>query len=610
MKVKVLAAMTVAVPVLAFAEVRETPTTNGEEIIVTAARLSQTVDDSLAAVTVIDRAEIERTQANSVLDMLRRVPGVTVINSGGAGKLSNVFLRGTESDHVIVLIDGVRHASVSAGTTAFDNLPLEMVERIEVVRGPRSSLYGSDAIGGVIQIFTRRGGGTATPRFSMRAGSFDTIESQFGLNVGNEQSWIDVGFGFSKTTGINACNGDSVNFVGCFVEQPDRDGYREVSGSLRFGHQFEMGLEVDARVLSAQSTVEFDGSAFAGNESDILQQVSGLTLRYSPLSFWDFSIDFGRSLDQFTSEFEGTFVTSIESSKNSISFQNNFEVTDNQILTIGADYLRDQVDANPAFQLLTRINRGAFGQYLIDWGVVDLQIAGRYDDDERFGGHSTGSAAFGVDVTDWLRFTASHGTAFRAPNFNELANPFGSGNLNLDPERSRSSELGFALDVVGVSIELNAFHTEIEDLIQAFPIVNIQEARISGVELGASSRVFGFDIVGHVTVIDAENRSTGANQGNRLVRRPEETFQLDIDRSVGPVDLGLSVFASGSSFDDAANNRELDGYALLDLRGEMEVVDGWKLQLSVNNVLDKQYETVSLFNQPGRSAYLTLRYQP
>ncbi len=247
-------------------------------IIVTATRTAQTADQTLASVTVITRAEIEQQQAQSVEDVLRGVPGLSLANSGGPGKATSVFLRGTNSDHVLVLIDGVKVGSATLGTTAFEELPIDQIDRIEIVRGPRSSLYGSEAIGGVIQIFTRKGGGPTTPYFSVGAGSYRTYNASAGVSGGGTRGWYNFSANDDHTAGINACKGSLT--AGCFAIEPDKDGYRNASGTVRAGYRFDNGTEVDFHALRAQGSTAFDGSFV--NAAQFAQQVVGGTLHYTP----------------------------------------------------------------------------------------------------------------------------------------------------------------------------------------------------------------------------------------------------------------------------------------------------------------------------------------
>ncbi len=583
-----------------------------DPVIVTATRTAQTADETLSSVTVITRKEIERRQAQSVQDLLRGVPGVDIANNGGPGKATSVFLRGTESDHVLVLIDGVKVGSATLGTTAFQDIPVEQIERIEIVRGPRSSLYGSEAIGGVIQIFTRKGGGPLKPFFSIGGGSYQTYNASAGVSGGGERGWFSLNASGIDTEGFNACNGKpSPGGAGCFTTEPDKDGYRNLSGSLRAGYRFDNGAEVDVHALRAEGKNEFDGSFV--NESESVQQILGSTLRFSPADIWHITLTAGRSRDESDNFKDGTFKSRFDTERDTLSFQNDLSIATDHLLTVGADYQDDRVDGTTAYAVSSRDNTGLFTQYQGRFGAHDVQLSLRRDDNEQFGTRHTGGAAWGYALNEGLRLTASYGTAFKAPTFNELYFP-GFGNPNLRPEESDSIELGLSGKATWGHWSLNAYETRINDLIafdaSTFAPANIDQARIRGMEAMLGTRLGNWDLNANFTLLDPENRSGGANDGNVLPRRARQSLRLDADRDFGRYRLGATLLAAGKRYDDLANTRSLSGYATLDVRAEVALAKDWRLQARVENLLDKDYETAAFFNQPGRSLYLTLRYQP
>lgn len=579
-------------------------------IIITATRVAQTADETLAPVTVITREDIERQQAQSVQDVLRGTPGLSIANAGGAGKATSVFLRGTESDHVLVLIDGIKVGSATLGTTAFQDIPVEQIERIEIVRGPRSSLYGSEAIGGVIQIFTRKGGGAPKPFFSIGGGSFHTYNTSAGISGGGERGWFNLGASDIDTEGFNACDGPGVGFSGCGTVEPDRDGHRNVSGSARAGYRFSNGTELDVNALRAKGETEFDGSAT--NASKSVQQVVGGRLRL-PAAPWQVTLAAGQSRDESDNFKDGVFQSDFNTRRDTASLQNDFTLGQTQLFTVGFDYLDDRVDSTTDYAVTSRDNKGLFTQYQAGLGQQDLQLALRRDDNEQFGRHTTGGLAWGYGSEQGLRVTASYGTAFKAPSFNELFFP-GFGNPDLRPEESRSIELGLSGVAAAGHWSLNAYQTEVDNLIAfdatTFAPANIAEARIRGLEAIIAARVEAWDLRTSLTLLDPENRSPGANRGNELPRRARQALRLDLDRDLGNYRLGATLFAEGRRFDDLGNTRELSGYAIVDLRAEYAFAKAWRAQARVENLLDKDYETAAFFNQPGRSYYLTLRYQP
>ncbi|MDH4554360.1 TonB-dependent vitamin B12 receptor [Pseudomonas sp. BN417] len=589
-----------------------------DEQVVTATRSERPVRASLAATTVIDREEIERSQARSVPELLRKVPGVTLSNNGGPGKQTAVFMRGTESDHVLVLIDGIKVGSVSNGLTAFQDLPVELIERIEVVRGPRSSLYGSEAIGGVIQIFTRKGGGEgAKPWFSAGYGTHDSYEGGAGISGGDGKAWYSLGVSSQDTDGIDTLDARSS------YHEPDADGYRNLSGNLRGGYRFDNGLELDGTLMRARGHNDYDlvssfnpGGGLNAN-ADNEQWLIGGRARFSPLEPWDVTLQAGRSEDLSREETGGLFSSRFDSQRSSASWLNDVTLAEGHVLTLGYDWQQDEVSGSTAFDKDSRLNKGWFAQYLGEHGRQDWQLSLRRDDNEQFGTHDTGSAAWGYALTDAVRFSLSYGTAFKAPTFNELYFP-DYGNPNLDAETSETLEAGLAGQHDWGRWSVNAFRTRVDDLIvhDANSGVgpfgspnNIGKARIDGLELVIGSQWLGWDWNANASFLDTENRESGANAGNELPRRARQTFNLDVDRRIGSFGLGATLHAEGRRFDDVANDKRLAGYATVDLRGEYWLSEEWRLQAKVTNLLDADYETALDFNQPGQAVFFTVRYQ-
>ena len=583
-------------------------------VVVTATRTAETADETLASVTVIDRAEIERKQARTVPDALRGTPGLNIANTGGRGQPTTLFLRGTDSDHVLVLIDGVKVGSPTLGPAPFQDIPIEQVDRIEVVRGPLSSLYGSEAIGGVIQIFTRKGGGPLRPRMSAGAGSRHSVEGSLGLSGGGDRGYFDAGIAFEQTGGFDACVGSLT--AGCFTIESDDDSFENASGSLRAGWRFSDQAAVDLHFLRSVTDTEFDGSAFSGNELSTVQQVVGLSATLEPVENWNVRLAAGRSWDEQDVFYDGTFLDTFDSHRDTLTWQNDLGLGNAQLFTAGVDHHRDEIDSTVDYDEANRTNTGVFGQWQGDFGAHRVKLSARWDDNEQFGDHTTGSLAWGWDLRADLRLTASYGTAFKAPTFNDLYFPF-FGNPELDPETSWSAEVGLSGRHGGIDWSLNLFQTEIDDLI-AFDASlglyglpnNIDSARIRGLEAIASTRLDGWDLNGNLTLLDPVNRSDGPNRGNLLPRRPEQTFTLDTDHTFDRVRLGGTLHAVGRRFDDLSNRVRLDPYLLVDLRAEYRFSDALRVQARIENLFDEEYETAAYYNQPGRGFFVTLRYEP
>src|SRR3989338_8139925 len=328
------------------------------DIVVTATRTAQSADATLASVSIITRQDIERLQAQPLPDVLRGVAGLTLTNNGGAGTATSVFLRGTNADHVLVLVDGIKVGSATLGTASFQDIPVQQIERIEIVRGPRTSLYGSEAIGGVIQIFTRKGGGALTPSFSATAGSYGTFNSMFGLSGGGEQGWFNARLNQQDTTGFNACRGSLA--AGCFVVEPDNDGYRNLSLGLGGGYRFDNGATADFNALQANSVSKSDGSIFAGNEAKSVQQVLGCSAYFAATEQWNMTLRAGLSRDNSDLFFNGLYIDRYNTQRDSLTWQNDFALSADQLLSAGLDYQQDRIESLRAYAQTARRNRALF----------------------------------------------------------------------------------------------------------------------------------------------------------------------------------------------------------------------------------------------------------
>ncbi|HEV2621477.1 MAG TPA: TonB-dependent vitamin B12 receptor [Frateuria sp.] len=613
MKKTLLAAALCGVTLAALAADPQDPATLSP-VIVTATRTAITVDDALSSVTVITREDIDRLQPVSLIDLLQGLPGVTFAQAGGLGQQSSLFLRGTNSSHTLLLIDGVRVGTVSAGIPAFDQLPLDQIERIEVVRGPRSSLYGADAIGGVIQIFTRHGRqGELTPSLRLGAGSRGYADSLFGLSGGDRNAWYNLSVGGQYTRGINACRvGAAEAFAGCFVDEPDRDPYRNHNALANAGYRWHNGTELAATWLRSDSHVDFDGAPY-GNQHHNLQQVAGARLGFDPLASWRVTLAAGQSLDQQRTYNDGVFMRYGNSRRNQASWQNDLSLAADQLLTLGIDWQQEHLSSDTGYLADSRSDTGGYAQYQGSFGRHELQFSLRHDDNQQFGGHTTGAAAWGYAFDRGLKLSASWGSAFHAPTFNDLYYPYGSGNPALKPETSRSAELGLTQKQDAWHWALNAYQTTIDQLISLdanyFPR-NISRARIRGLEAQFGTELADWHLESYLTLQRPQNRDGGANDGHLLPRRPERTVRVDLDRSFGAFGVGASLLAAGARYDDLANRLRLGGYATADLRASWAFAPGWQVEARLANAFDRRYETVYYFNQPGRSGYLTLRYTP
>ncbi|AWV08232.1 membrane protein [Lysobacter maris] len=595
-------ALLVSAPALA-----EGAATDLDGVVVTATRTAQTQDQTLAAVTVIDREQIERLQPPSLPDLLRGRAGISLANNGGPGKSTSLFLRGTESDHVLVLVDGVRIGSATSGSAALQDIPVEQIERIEIVRGPFSSLYGSEALGGVVQIFTRRPRGPFEPSAMLAVGSQDSHRASAGVAGKGGDGWYSVQAAHETTEGINAYRGTR-NF------DPDRDGYRNSSLSVQGGYRFGERWDGDLRVFRAEGRNEYDGGP--ASEADTVQQAVGGRLSYSTGPGFKLTASAATSADLSDNYFDGAFSSRFDTRRQLAGLQADIGAGGG-LLTLGFDWQRDEVEGTTDYATDVRINRGAFAQWQQTFGTQSLQASVRRDDNAQFGGKTTGSVLWGWDITNALRLTASAGTAFKAPTFNELYFP-GYGNPALGPESSRSVEIGLRGEHGWGRWSLNAYQTRIDDMIaydadlgQFGGPNNIDRARIRGLEGVLGTTVAGWELAATATLLDPENDAdVSGYRGNVLPRRARRSGRIDLDRGFGALSVGASVTGAGARYDNLANTRRMGGYGLTDLRVGYALSPAWQLRLSLDNVFDKRYETATFYNQPGRQWLLSLRWRP
>ncbi|MFQ5935621.1 MAG: TonB-dependent receptor domain-containing protein [Acidiferrobacterales bacterium] len=608
-----LAVLTTACSIFHTAHAQDDDEASEEEaIVVTATRTPQKADQSIASTTVITREDIEKTKALSVPELLRGLAGVDVTIQGGFGKLSSIFLRGTNSTQVLALVDGLKWGSATAGQTSWEFLPVSEIERIEIVRGPRSSLYGSEAVGGVIQIFTRTGKGPPTARVELGAGTEETRTAAVGISGGSDKNWYNVSVGRFRTAGIDARN-PTLLFGFLPLDEPDLDGYDNNSFSARYGHRFANAGQIEVFATQAEGNTEFD--AVGGNQDDFEGQVLGARYRLRAMPRWNVTLEGGRTEDKRTtfradgSVADSRFDTEIQS----FVWQNDLTFGPAQLLTLGTEYRDEMVDSTVDFTETSRNNKAVFGQYQGHFNGNDFLFGLRVDDNEQFGSETTGNIGWSHIRPDATRFLASYGTGFRAPTFNDLFFPDFMGiptaNPNLQPESSKSVEIGAGGKFEGGTWDVRAYHTEIDNLIaldQNFIPQNLDSATIDGIEAQIATVIAGWTGRLALSFIDPRNDETG----NVLPRRSKEWLRFDVERRIRKTQLLFTLILQGPRFDDANNTVEVPGYGIVNIAVRHQLSKSWEIGGRINNVFDKEYQTVDTFNELGLNALFTVAYRP
>jgi vitamin B12 transporter len=603
-----------------FAVASKAQSADDSEVIVTASRAPEPTDDSFWSSSVLTRQDIQARQAQSVQDLLADFAGVSIDNTGGLGKQSSVFLRGTNSDQTLLLVDGMRVGSATAGTAPLQLLPLDQIDRIEIVRGPRSTLYGSDAMGGVIQIFTRR---EPQPGLSFGAsvtdGSHDTHDVAGSLQARGEQIWLNLGGENLTTNGYNPCASGAPPFVGCATGAPGLDGYRNHSGSLAAGASVTDWLSAELHSLVTDGQSYFD--AGVSNREEFSERVTSLQLDGSLSRSWHARLQIGRNDDVERDFLYADPVDRFITRRDSASLSVDGNLDSRLRLISGVDYYEDRIDSDTGYvdsdtglPVTSRYTTGVFSELHGELGSWSGLAGARYEDNQQFGDHVTENAGIARKLGEALRLTLTWGTAFHAPTFNDLYYPLFS-NSHLQPEQSRSVELG-ADGTAGRHLHwsLHAYQTRIDELIElnslTFIPENVARAQIRGAELQGDWHNEHWKVAGQYTRMDPLGLGEGENGSNVVLpRRAKGSGSLEIRKRLPNASLGLVGRWQGPRFDDLANTTPLGGYFTLDLLGEWRFAGGWQLQASCVNLLNREYQTAAYFNQDRLHYNVTVRYQ-
>jgi len=583
----------------------QAPVAVSTTIVVTGARFAQAAADSPLDLRVISRTQIERAGVSSLPELLQRLGGVEVTATGGAGQPGGLFLRGSNTSHVLLLVDGVRINSATSGTNAFEHLSLDQIERVEVLLGPASGLYGADAIGGVVQVFTRRSDGASA---RVGVGSERTRTASASVGVGGEgptRAGLSVGWRASESA--SATNEGNV-----FSYNADADPYRNLSLSGWLEHQPGADHHMVLRASQSQARTHFD----AGPGVDDLnrQRLTSLSAeghtRHS--ARWTSLLRVARGTDDIQTV--GSFPGGFRTDQDQITWQHDVDVAGGRS-ALGLEWRQEQVDSDTAFTATRRRVTSLFGGWA---GALapdhQVQLALRHDRNSQFGGRSTGNLGWAYALAPSWRVTAAAGTAFKAPSFNDLYYPlqFGySGNPDLKPERSRSVEAGLRYAAGAWQSSVTAFDNRINDLIvindSFITVDNVARARIRGLTLQARWAAGPWAARAEATLQTPRNADTGT----RLIRRARQFGSAGLDWTAGDWRLGAEWTAVGARFDDGANSdaARLGGYALFNLSAAWRPSAGWELAARLDNAADRAYTQVRGYDTPGRRLFVSLAWQ-
>ncbi|AZC25815.1 TonB-dependent receptor domain-containing protein [Pseudomonas sessilinigenes] len=576
------------------------------DTLISANRQVEARNDSSAANTVFTREDIDRLQPTSLTDLLQRVPGVQIAQTGGRSSLPGVYIRGTNSSQSLVLVDGQRIGSSSSGDSNLQFINIEQIERVEVLRGSRSAIYGSDAIGGVIQIFTRRGAQQGLQgRMHLGFGSNQTWQRSLGLSGGDQQTRFSLGASLDETAGINSTRTS-------FPSDNDHDAYRNQSLSLSLSHAFDDNLEAGLNLLDNRGRSQYDSpfGYFDMATNNTYQQQPYTDFTVSSISSfidarlndsWKSRLELGHAenrdakRDKLTVE-RSTFNTY----RDTLNWQNDLSLDERNSLILGGDWYEDRLNTSAAYGEDSRWNRAAFIQHRFHGDNFSTELGLRHDRNQQFGSQNTWSGSLTVPVNPDNDLLLSYSEGFRAPTFTDLYYP-NSSNPQLKPEHSKSYELQWRSQLTPDSrLETSLYRIDLKDAIiyntSARRPENIGSARINGLETALKQEWFGWQTSAGVAIIDPRNRQSG----EQLPRRAKRTLNLDLDRQFERLAFGASWQLVSSSRENRFGQKQaqLGGYGLLGLRSSWAVNQELKLDLKLDNVFDKSYSR-ALYSHQG-----------
>lgn len=572
-------------------------TTLLDTVVVTAERQETTLADTLAPMIVIDRAQIERSQATDVAELLRFHAGLDIARTGGPGQTATVFLRGTDSNHVLVLVDGVEINPGTIGGAPFTHISPDMIERIEVVKGPRSALYGSEAIGGVINIITRKGSDGLRLDAHVGDGSFGTTEGGASLRYGDGNTTAGLSINHTATDGFPPRTGSTLDA-----------GYDNTTLNANVRQQFS-GWALAVRHWQTEGTNDYLDFLLNPVSQDFLNGTSALEMHNDFTADWSSVLSVSQARNEIT---QNQSADAAITRRDVLDWQHDLALSDHQLLTAGLYLASEDTESISAFNPFAESvdSRAVYLQDSLHWNRQQLELAARYTDHDAFGTHTSWNAAWGLLIGDTARLGLAAGSAFRAPDSTDR---FGfGGNPDLAPEVATNLEISWR-QTLGQNLLLNiaAFHNKIDDLIAfdpiAFQIENIEQVRIRGLETTLRWQTTDWNINIEASYQQPENLTTS----QPLLRRAEQRLALSVVRTFGKLDLGIDALASGPRPDiDPVTFATVEnpGYGLVNLTAGYRFNQHWTLRARLENITDKQYSTALGYETADPSAYLTVQY--
>jgi len=595
-----------------FTSAEEKPLTL-EEIVVTATKIKEPVEETTSDVIVIEEEEIKKMNVQFVTDVFRKIPELNLVQNGGVGQLATVLLRGGDSSHTLVMIDGVRVQDPATGSFNFSTINIDDIDRIEIVKGPQSTFYGSEAMAGVINIIMKKGKGKPKIDLSFESGSYGTYKPSLTISGGEKEFDYRLTTSYFSTDGISAAK-----------EGTERDGYKNafISGKLGFRPTEKLEVELSGKYYYDRTELDFGSSS--PDDTNYIQHGNHHILsgkgKLFLLNMWEQILTVSTVKDSLKTRdpdpdpflwYNSDVITGMDT----IDWQHNFYLSEIYILTTGAEYRKEKAENTGNFDR-TMENKALYLSNKLKLFKEDLVFnAGiRYDDYETFGGKTTYRIGATYNIRSAIcRIRGSYGTGFRAPTLNELYYP-GFGNPDLKPEKTTSWELGLEKDILkdNISVSLIYFEQNYKNLIEYILIdpitwrmiaANIAKAEIKGIEAGATLKLTDhINIRTGYTYLDTEDKTTG----QRLTRRPKDKFTLSSEFSTEDISVVADYIFVGKRFDSSVE-RNLSSYSVINVSSTYKLREGATVFVRIDNLFDKDYEEAGSYGTPGISFFAGVR---
>ncbi|WP_353154839.1 TonB-dependent receptor [Pollutimonas bauzanensis] len=587
-----------------------------DQIVVTASRTAQLEKNVLGDVTVIDKKTLQKAGQNSVAEVLAKQPGVQFYSSGGPQTTTGVYLRGTNPSQTLVLVDGIRINSSTTGSTNWGAIDPATIERIEIVRGAGSSLYGSDAIGGVINIITKKTGEDRplSAWGNIGYGTYDTFKSSVGIS-GAQDGWdYALSSSMAESSGFNASNRSS----GEFTFNPDTDGYSQNSLSGSLGYRWAAGHHIGLTAYNGYIDGDFDAGADSGRAHSITrQQAYTLTSTDDITDYWQSVLRLGFSKEYTDSRSSG-YSSTFGSLQRSYSWLNNLKLSENQNVSVVLERLEERPASSSSYTINRRDTNAAGLIYRGDFDAHHIQASVRNDNISGYGNQATGGLSYDLDLNNQWRIGIAGNTGFRAPTFADLYSPnmWGFvGNPNLQPEKSRNIEARLRYETDTTRLGATIYQNKIRDLINPYDCdanfncttSNTERATIRGLTLTGEHDFGNTTLRASADFMNPRDDNTG----NQLIRRAKQVYLLGAEHRIDALTVGAEYQFTGKRYDDAANTsqKRMGGYSLLNLTAAYDFSKNVGVQVRWNNLLNKDYTNTYGYNMPGSNVFVNLSFR-